>query len=321
MTVLIKKLRFYVSRSRNRMHVLKLLISCVIAVTIFSTTAAFGQISMGGPPNEDIKVSIDENGTAHVVHEVRGNATGAVQVDMISGNLTNFSVTDQFNNSVQYSTISQNPMSVLLLPTQRNVTLIKYDIPNAVSNDNGVWSWNYYAPGDAAFTDFYFPKGVDMIWSQDRPVYLGEKAGLRQIGNGMYLTYIINEPETVQTVQWQNQTFDIGIRTLANVGSPVFDQSSKAYAFNIDKPDYVTVIMPKALLWGQYQATINTNSTLTNLFNDNGTYVWIGMKPAQSGTLQITGTTAIPEFPMFVPLAIAISAVVVLRFSNRLNFH
>lgn len=301
---------------------LKLLIACVIAITIFSTTAAFAQTSIGGPPNEDIKVRLDENGAAHVVHVVQGNATGAVHVETIAGNLANFTVTDQFNNSVQYSTINQSPMSILLLPTQRNVTLIKYDIPNALTDNNGLWSWNYYAPSDAAFTDFYFPKGVDMIWSQDRPVYLGDKPGLRQIGNGMYLAYTINEPETIQTVQWQNQTFNVGVRTLANVGAPVFDQSSKAYAFNIDKADsYVTVIMPKALLWGPYQATINTNQTLTNQFNDNGTYVWIGMKPSQNGTLQITGTTAIPEFPMFVPLAIAISVVVALRFSNKLNFN
>ncbi|MGI0046788.1 MAG: hypothetical protein ACREBB_06335 [Nitrosotalea sp.] len=300
---------------------LKLVIAFAIAITVFSTTAAFGQISMGGAPQEDIKVSIDDNGTAHVVHEVQGNATGAVHVETIAGSIANFSVTDQADNPVQYSTIGQSPMSILLLPTQRNVTLVTYDIPNAVSYDSGVWNWHYYAPSDAIFTDFYFPKGVDMVWSNDRPVYLGEK-GLRQIGNGMDLAYIINEPETIQTVQWQNQTFNVGIRTLANVGPLVFDQSAKAYAFDIDKPDsYVTIIMPKALLWGPYQGTINTNATLTNLFNDNGTHAWIGLKPIHNGTLQITGTTAIPEFPMFVPLAIAISAVVALRFTNRLNFH
>ncbi len=297
------------------------LLALVIAVTVFSTTAAFGQLSMGGPPNEDIKISIDGNGTAHVVHIVIGNATGATHVEAVSGTIANFTVTDQAGNSVQYSTINQNPMTILLLPTQRNATLVKYDIPNAVSNDNGVWKWSYLEPSDAAFTDFYFPKGVDMIWSHDRPVYLGEK-GLRQVGNGMDLAYIINEPETIQTVQWQNQTFNVGIRTLANAGSPVFDQSAKAYAFDIDKANsYVTVIMPKALLWGPYQSTINTKLILTNSFNDNGTYAWIGMKPNETGSLQITGTTAVPEFPMFVPLVIAISAVVALRFSNKLSFH
>ncbi len=297
------------------------LLALVIAVAAFSTTAAFGQISIGGAPIEDIKVSIDGNGTAHVVHIVAGNATGAVHVETISGSLTNLSVTDQANNTVQYSTISQSPMTILLLPTQRSVTLVKYDIPNAVSNDNGVWKWNYYEPSDASFTDFYFPKGVDMVWSKNTPVYIGDK-GMRQIGNGVELAYVINEPETIQTVQWQNQTFNVGVRTMANAGAPVFDQSAKSYAFNIDKADsFVTVIIPKALLWGPYQSTINTKPTLADSFHDNGTYAWIGMRPNETGTIQITGTTTIPEFPMFVPLAIAISAVVALRFSNRLNFH
>jgi hypothetical protein len=293
----------------------------VIAVSIFSTTAAFGQLLIGGAPNEDLKVLINGNGTAHVVHEVVGNATGPVHVEMIAGNLTNFSVTDQAGNTVQYSTINQSPMTILLLPTQRNVTLIKYDLPNAVSNDNGVWKWMYYEPSDAVFTDFYFPKGVDMVWSKDTPVYIGDK-GLRQIGNGIDMAYIINEPEIIQTVQWENQAFNVGVRTLANAGSPVFDQSAKAYGFDVDRANsYVSIIMPKALLWGPYQATINTKPTLNSLFHDNGTYAWIGMKPNETGTLQITGTTAIPEFPMFVPLAIAISAVIALRFSNKLSFH
>src|SRR5579885_30150 len=306
---------------------LKLFIIFAIAITVFSTASAFGQISMGAPPEEDIKVTIDGNGTAHVVHEVAGNATSAVHVEMISGNLENFAVTDQGGNAVQYSTVGQSPMSILVLPTQRNMTLIKYDIPNAVSNDNGIWKWDYFAPSDAVYTDFHFPKGVDMVWilsddkTKARPVYLADK-GLRQVGNGMHLAYIINEPEVIQNVTWQNQTFDVGIRTLANVGPPAFDQAAKGYAFTIDKPkSFVTVIMPKALLWGPYQAKINTNATLTNGFHDNGTYSWIGIMPLQNGTLQITGTTAIPEFPMFVPLAIAISAVVALRFASRLNFN
>lgn len=271
---------------------LKLVIAVIIAVTIFSTTAAFGQISMGSTPQEDIKVAMDANGTAHVVHEVQGNATGAVQVEAIAGNISNFSVTDQAGNSVQYSTIGQTPMSILLLPTQRNVTLVSYDIPNAASYMNGVWRWDYYEPSDVTYTDFYFPKGVDMVWANDRPVYLGEK-GLRQMGNGMHLAYVINESETIQPVQWQSQTFNVGIRALANVTSVAFDQSAGAFAFNVDKPySYVAVIIPKALLQGPYQATINTNATLTNLFHENSTYAWIGINPAKSGTVQITGANS-----------------------------
>jgi len=105
------------------------------------------------------------------------------------------------------------------------------------------------------------------------------------------------------------------------VGSPTFDQPTMSYSFNIDQPNsLVTIIMPKDLLWGPYQATMNTNKTLTSIFHDNGTYTWIGIRPIHSGTVQITGTTVVPEFPLFVPLAIAISAVIGLRFFNKLSF-
>ncbi|MGI0026586.1 MAG: hypothetical protein ACREAD_01935 [Nitrosopumilaceae archaeon] len=282
----------------------------------------FGQqLTMGQKPVEDIKVTIDESGTAHVIHYVKGNSLAAVQVIAIKGNMTDFSVMDQDGNSVQYFNVTTAQKSILFPPTSRNMTLIKYDLTNVVSKINGVWEWNYTTPSDTSFTDFHFPKGVDMIWANDRPVYLGDK-GLRQHGNGFTLDYIINEPVTTQTVQWQNSNFKIGIRTLSDLGPYAFDQSAKAYAFDVNKPhSFVTVIMPQVLLWGPYQGKLNGNGTLTNTFYNDGTNAWIGFHPSKSGTIQLTGTTAIPEFPLFVPLVIGITAVIALQFRNHLNFN
>ncbi len=287
-----------------------------------SMSQVFGQdLTMGQKPVEDIKVTINENGTAHVVHYVKGNSNAAVQVNTIKGNMTNFSVTDKDGNSVQYFSINKVPKAVLFPPTPRNMTLIIYDLPNVMTLNDGVWKWNYYTPSDTTFTDFYFPKGVDVIWANERPVYLGEK-GLRQHGTGMTLEYIINEPLISQNVKWQDKNFMVGIQTLSGLGSYTFDQSAKAYAFNIDKPNsFVTVIMPQELLWGPYQGKINSNGTLTTTFHNNGTHAWIGLKPSKSGSIQITGTTAIPEFPLFVPLVIGISVVIAVQFRNRLNFN
>ena len=285
-----------------------------------SMTQVFGQqLTMGQQPVEDIKVRIDENGTAHVIHYVKGNSMASVQVNSINGNMTNFSVTDKDGNSVQYFNISKVPKAVLFPPTSRNVTLIKYDLPNVVSLDGGVWKWNYYAPSDTTYTDFYFPKGVDMVWANDRPVYLGEK-GLRQHGDGMILEYIINEPLISQNVHWEDKNFVVGIKTLSDVGPYAFDQSAKAFAFDINKAKtHVTIIMPQELLWGPYEVKLNGNGTLYTVAYKNGTHVWIGLTPPKNGTIQVTGTTAIPEFPLFVPLVIGITAVIALQFRNRLN--
>jgi len=304
------------------MNLMKLFSILMISLMFLSMSQVFGQeLTMGQRPVEDIKVRIDESGTAHVTHYVKGNSAVAIQVITIKGNMTNFSVTDQNNSSVQYFSVATAQKSILFPPTSRNMTLIKYDLTNVVSQINGVWEWNYTTPTDAGYTDFYLPKGVDMIWSNNTPVYLGEK-GIRLHGNGFALHYIINEPVTYQNVQWQDSNFIIGIRTLSDLGPYAFDQSAKAYAFDVNKPhSFVTVIMPQELLWGPYQGKINGNGTLTDTFHKNGTHAWIGLHPSKSGTIQLTGTTAIPEFPMFVPLVVGITVVIALQFRNRLNFN
>ena len=305
------------------MDLRKLLSILIISAVLFSMSQVFAQqVTIGKPPVEDVIVRIDEGGTAHVTHYVKGNSVDPVQAELIKNNVTALSVTDTNGNSVQYSVISNlQKQAVLIFPAQRNITLIKYNLPQIVSLNNGVWKWNYYTPTDTTFTDFYFPKGVDMIWANDRPVYLGEQ-GLRQHGDGMILQYIINEPVVSQNVKWQDKDFTVGIRTLADLGPYAFDQSAKAYAFDINKSNsLVTVIMPQELLWGPYQGKLNGNGTLTTTFHKNGTHAWIGLKPAKTGTIQLTGTTAIPEFPLFVPLVIGIAAVIALQFRNHLKFN
>ncbi|HXU95236.1 MAG TPA: hypothetical protein VFP45_02255, partial [Candidatus Nitrosotalea sp.] len=107
------------------------------------STPAFGQqLKMGVDFNEEIKVIIDENGTAHVTHMVQGNGNSQISIETIRGNITNVSVTDLRNNPVQYMTIQQNPLGIMIPPNDRNMTLIKYDLPKIVSFSDGVWKWD-----------------------------------------------------------------------------------------------------------------------------------------------------------------------------------
>ena len=98
---------------------------------------------MGDTPHEVVKVTIDENGTAHVIHEI--NSTDAnlkpIQIDTINGNMTNLNVTDNNGNSVEYAKIQKAPLSIIINVSQRNMTLVKYDLVNAVTNTDGVWKW------------------------------------------------------------------------------------------------------------------------------------------------------------------------------------
>ena len=275
---------------------MKILPSLLVAsILILSGSQAFGQqISMGDVPNEVVKITIDETGTAHVTHVINSTASNfkPIQVETVNGNMDNLTVTDNKGNSVEYATIQKTPLSIVISASQRNMTLIKYNLVNVVTNTDGVWTWKYYEPLDTGFTAFHFPKGVDMVWANSRPVYLGDM-GLGQHGNGFTLEYVINEPVNIQTVQLAGNNMAVGIRTVSGLGSYAFDQSLKSYSFNIDKANVpVTVIMPKDLLAGPYSVKLNGKATLHTEFHDNATHAWIGFEPAKSGTIQITGGAA-----------------------------
>lgn len=289
----------------------------LISITLLSSQAFAQQLKIGDSVYENIKVRIYKNGTAHVVHTVQGNVNSPVTVETIRGNVTNILVTDVSNNVVQYVTLQQNPLVIMIPPSERNATLIKYDLPNAVSLDDNVWKWNYLTPSDTTSTDFYFPSGVTMIWANDRPVYIGEN-GISQHGDYMKLEYATNEKVVLHNIQWQNYTFPLEIDSISDVDNYTFNQSTMSYKFQTSKSNsFVTVIMPKSLLGAKYTAHINGNHLLTTVFHNNGTHAWIGLRPSTNGTIQITGSTVIPEFPLFLPLAIGILVMLILQFRIR----
>ena len=270
---------------------MKILLSLlVVSILVLSGSQAFGQ-QLGDIPNEVIKITLDGNGTAHVTHVINSTASTfkPIQVNTVDGKMQNLTVTDSKGNSVEYGTLEKTPVSVIISASQRNMTVIKYDLINVVNNTDGLWKWNYYEPTDTGFTAFHFPKGVDMIWATGRPVYLGNM-GLGQHGNGFRLEYVINEPVITQTVQVGGKDVAVGVRTISGLGNYVFNPSANSYSLDIDRANVpITVIMPKELLDAPYAVKINGNATLHTEFNKNATHVWIGIEPSKNGTVLITG--------------------------------
>jgi len=295
----------------------KLLTVVIVSGMLLSMSQTFAQeVTLGAVPEQTVEIRIDEEGIAHVVHEVKGS-TKTLQVDAYEGNMTNLSVTDKGGNEVQYMTLEKYPISVVLPLSGNNMVFIKYDLTDVLFLKDGVWTWEFNAPG---ITDMYFPKGVDVIWVNDRPVYIGEK-GIRQHGGKMTLEYVIDEPVVLKEVEWEEKKFTVAIRTLTNVGLFEFNQPAKSITFDVAKGNpLVTVIIPLELLWEPYEVYLNSNKTLNREFYNNGTHVWLGFRPDTFGTMNVVGTTVVPEFPLFVPLVIGISAVIFLQFRNKFNF-
>ncbi len=278
---------------------------------------AFAQeITIGDIPEQTVKITIDEGGIAHVVHEVKGSKK-TLQIDAYEGKMENLSVTDKDGNEVQYLTLEKQPIAIVLPPSGNDMIFIRYDLTDVLSLKNGVWTWSY---NETQITNIYFPKVVDMIWVNDRAVYIGEK-GIRQHGGHMTLEYVIDEPVVLKEVEWENKKFTVAVRTLTNVDQFEFNQPTKSITFDVAKGhQLVTVIVPLDLLWEPYEVYLNSNQTFNREFYNNGTHVWLGFRPDTSGTIRIIGTTVVPEFPLVVPLVIGISAVVILQFRNKFNF-
>ena len=296
----------------------KILVILVIISLFFSISEAFGQVTFGEKPQQTIKIRIDENGVAHVTHEVVGNAKTTQQIETISGTMLNLSVTDKTGNEVQYLTLEKYPIAIVLTPSNNDMVFIKYDLSDIIVLKDGVWTLEWTS---TEMTNFYFPQNVDIIWINDRPIYIGEN-GIRHHGGSMTLQYVLKEPIILKEVIWEDKKFEVGIRTLTGIDKFEFNQPSKSISFDIQKSNSFSIlIIPLELLWEPYETYVNSNKTLNSEFYNNGTHVWLGLRPDTSGTINIVGTSVIPEFPLFVPLVIGISLVLVLQFRNKFKFH
>ena len=251
-----------------------------------------------------------------MIHKVIGSKT-TQQIEIKEGTISNLSVTDKDGNDIEYMTLEKHPIAIILPPSNNDSILIRYELTDVLSLKDGIWTWEY---NNLELTNFYFPKGVDMIWVNDNPIYVGEK-GIRHHGGVMNLQYVIDEPVVLKEVGWEDKKFIVGIRTLTNVDIFEFNQPTKSITFDVTKGNSLTsVIIPLKLLWEPYDVYLNNNQTENAEFYNNGTHAWLGFNPHTSGTIHIIGTTAVPEFTLFIPLVIGISLVLVLQFRNKFNF-
>ena len=126
-------------------------------------------------------------------------------------------------------------------------------------------------------------------------------------GCQMVLEYSINEPKIFKNVKWEDKEFAVEIRSHSNIDNFIFDQPTKSIIFDISKDTrYVTAIIPLELLWEPYLVFLDDEKIDQHKFNNNGTHVWLNMKPETSGEIIIVGTTVIPEFPTIAPLAMVV---------------
>jgi len=296
----------------------KIILGIILGVLFSSMGTVFAQqVTIGNPATQVVKILLNNNGSAHVIHVVESSSQPQ-QVLAVMNNFTNLHIRGENGGITQYGEVSGNTKSFMIFPTKEK-TLVEYDLKNATTLKDGMWSWDYHYGAD---TKFYLPEVANLIFVNGTPINLGDKKGINCHGCQVKLEYELGQTEIVKQVQWQDKKFDVRIITLGNISSFKFDQPNKKITFDVnDKNRYITLLIPLELLWNPYHVLLNGNVTLDHEFYSDGKTMWLGIKPDKTGTVEITGASAVPEFPLASLLVFGSAMIVVVRYKNKLSLH
>ena len=288
----------------------------VILSLIVVIPIADAQISIGQKANQkSVEVIINSEGEVHVKHIVHKSSL-PTDLELIYGTVSNVSVTNEEGDELLFS---MNDDRTLLVQPSNEESIVEYDLEHALIQTNGVWTWSFRY---LETTSFYFPDEAKLIFSNERPVYLDEKKGISCHGCQMVLEYSINEPKNFENVTWEDKEFVVEILSHSNIENFVFNQPTKSISFDVSNENqFVTTIIPLELLWNPYVVFLDDEKIFFHEYNNDGTHVWLSLKPETSGTISIIGTTVIPEFPIIAPLAIGFLMILALPFTRKFNLH
>lgn len=290
----------------------------LIIVTLFSVNMVFAQdIQFGQPAIQTVSIKINEDASAHVIHIVEPSEKSR-QLNVIRNDFTNLQVTDKDGNPIEYAETSGTTAGFLLFPSKDKIH-VEYDLADAVSQKNGMWRWDYVY---LASTQFFLPENTDLIFANGNPIRLVDVNGIRCHGCQVLLEYHVDKKEQVQQVEWEDKKFDVKIITNADISSFSFDQPNKKVSFNVDEANqYVTMIIPKELLWNPYEVFLNEKRLLKHEFYTDEEFVWLGVKTNETGTVEVIGVSAVPEFPVAAVLVLAVAMIFAAKYTHKFNLH
>ncbi len=293
----------------------KVFVILVIISLVFVIPTAYAQVSIADKANQKlVEVRIDSEGNVHVTHVI-DSLKKPKQVELISGTISDISLTDKEGNERQLSILGDND-AVLILPSNDD-SILQYKVDNVILEIDGTWTWDFLY---LQSTNFILPKEVDLLFVNERPVFLDDKKGIACHGCQMLLEYSINESKSYEDVKWEEEKFVVEIRSQTDIEQFVFDQPSKSISFEITEENrLVTTIIPLELLWEPYTVFLDDEKILFHQYINNGTHIWLNIKPDTSGQVSIIGTTVVPEFPIIAPLTIGFLMILVLPFIKKFN--
>jgi hypothetical protein len=242
---------------------------------------------------KSVEVTINLTGDVQVMHVI-DDLDLPLQIDLIDGTITNLSVKDKEGNNLEYGEMTNNE-SVMIMPSNQD-TIIEYHLADKLILTNNVWTWEFLYLESTAFL---FPEEVDLIFVNEKPAYLGEKNGINCHGCQMVLEYSLDEPSIFERVKMKNSEFLIEFRTWAEISKFNFEPSSAEMSFEVTgNNDYVTAMIPADLLSGPYQVLLDEEKIRFHEYINNGTHVWLNIRPQNSGEISVIGSI-VPDINEF----------------------
>jgi len=263
----------------------KLVICLTILACIITIPTVYAQISIGeNATQKSVQVVISSSGEVHVKHII-APTDSPKKLELINGTVTNITVSDEAGNEKQFGTMGNNE-DILILPSQKH-TIVEYDLDDVIFLKNNLWTWDFMY---LETTSFITPEEADLIFVNNSPVYLSEKKGIACHGCKMILEYAINEPRILKKIKTDKE-FLIEVRTFAEINQFNFDQQTKTINFEINgENQFITTIIPTELFPGPYNVFLNDEKILFHQYINNGTHIWLNIRPDSSGNVTITNT-------------------------------
>ena len=295
----------------------------IVILILFSPQVNAQTDSIEEVDQKPLTISINHDGKMTVTHQIR-NSDEPKELNFVKGTVSNLKITDRFAQS-EIIEIEKGTNSYVISPNQGEI-FVKYDVDDAIILKNNFWTLDFLY---LERTSFFLPDEADLIFANERPVYLDEKKGFTCHGCQLLLEYSIDEPKKIIEVDVENKKFFVEIRTFSQIKNFEFDGSKNRISFDIDdKNEFLTTIIPIELLDGPYEMYLDDEKILFQDYINNGTHVWINTNYENSGEISIIGKAIqvenkpiqTTEIMIIVIAVIGIAVIIVVltrKFSRR----
>lgn len=272
--------------------------------------------SINPASQKSVQVTIDDEGNMEVVHQIR-NSNEPQELEFVKGTVSNVEFIDKIGRHEPMDVI-EGAEHIVILPNQGEL-FVKYDLNDVLILKDGFWTLDFRY---LETTTFVIPKEVKLFFVNEKPVLLDEKNAFACHGCQMILEYSIDEPRKIERVNWEEKKFAVEIISFAEIENFEFSQPAKRISFKVnDDNQFVTAVIPLELLWGPYAVFHDDEKIYFHEYINNGTHVWVNIRPDTAGDITIIGTTVVPEFPIIAPLAVGFLIILVVPLVRKFNLH